>query len=67
MAKKIRMTFKTSKQAEIGDNKTYTMHDEISIVGKPKDLFVMTDVASYMIEHAEGFDGYSVEAFEEES
>ena len=64
MAKKIRMTFKTERMSE---DKDYQFRDEISIVDCAEQIVTMTNVAAYMIEHAEGFKSYSVEVIEGEA
>ena len=62
MAKKIKMTFNTERMSKNGD---YQLRDEISIVDDAEQIVSMTNVAAYMIEHAEGFQSYSVEVIEE--
>lgn len=64
MAKKIKMTFHTERMSKSGD---YQLRDEISIVDYAEQIVSMTNIAAYLIEHAEGFQSYSVEVLSDEA
>ena len=59
MAKRIKMTFRTKPEG-----RGYC--ESVVIVDDAEKIMTMTDVAAYLIEHAVGFESYSVEVEEKE-